>query len=92
MQTTRLTHHARDRATARQIPPAVMDIIVTYGEAERARDGACKYALSRASMRQIRKDFGREISKALERHRKVCVVETGGLVLTAFFTSTPLFH
>ena len=34
------TRHARDRATARAIPPGVAALILDYGEAQDARAGA----------------------------------------------------
>ncbi|MAS44463.1 MAG: hypothetical protein CML46_11040 [Rhodobacteraceae bacterium] len=42
---TRLTKHARDRSTARDIPQGVIDLILAYGISSPARDGARRHAL-----------------------------------------------
>lgn len=91
-QPSPLTKHAHDRATARAIPPGVIDIILAYGESRPSRDGTLKHGLSGSSMRKIRRVYGREIAKALTAFRDAYVVETEGGVITVAYSRQPLFH
>lgn len=87
-----LSSHARDRSSARALPPGVADLILTYGEARDAGDGARKHALSRQSFRQIKRDFGREFAKALGKYRCAYVVAAADRVITVAWCKQPLFH
>jgi hypothetical protein len=91
MLETCLTRHARNRITARSVPAGVIDIILTYGESRRGRDGARKHALSGDSLRQIRQVFGREIAKAFGNYRTAYVVEAEGRIITVAYSRQPLF-
>ena len=91
MLETCLTRHARDRITARSVPAGVIDIILAYGESCPGRDGARKYALSGDSLHQIRRVFGREITKAFGRYRTAYVVEAEGRIITVAYGRQPLF-
>jgi hypothetical protein len=87
------TRHARDRATARSIPPGVAALILDYGEARDARDGARKYALSKRSFSRIRKDYGPAIAKALAGYRRAyVVVGEEAAVITVAHAAKPLLH
>ena len=88
------TQHANDRSTARTIPTMVAEIIIEYGEARDAGGGALKYALTKQSMRRLRKVAGRELTKAIEpyRSRNAYVVAIGGRIVTVAFASKPAVH
>jgi hypothetical protein len=89
-----LTRHARDRSTERTIPPFVADAIITYGRSMEAGDGARKYALTKDSMRELRRIAGHSITKILGtyRSRNAYVVVAGSRIITVAFASRPLFR
>lgn len=90
-----LTTHASQRAAERAeraVPIAVVKMILEYGESQNARDGARKYALSKASLRKLRQDFGVNVSNSLSKFRKTYVVSSNGAVITVAFAHHPLFH
>jgi hypothetical protein len=72
----------------------VIEIIIEYGEARDAGDGALKYALTKQSMGKLRKAAGRELTKAIEpyRNRNAYVVAVGGRIVTVAFASKPIVH
>lgn len=82
-----MTRHARERATARNIPPMIAELIVEFGASRECGDGARSYALTGDSMRAIRKAAGKEIAKAIEpyRTRKAYVIANAGRIVTAAF-------
>jgi hypothetical protein len=94
LDTYDFTRHARDRSTARAIPPMVAEIILEYGQSCDAGHGARKYALTRDSMRNLRRRAGPELTKALERYRTLnaYVVATAGQVITCAYAPKPLFR
>lgn len=87
------TRHARERSTARAIPPMIAEMIVDYGRSRDAGDGARKYAFTKDSMRELRRIAGREVVKVLEpyRNRNAYVVAAAGRIITAAFASRPIF-
>ncbi len=88
-----LTRHARERSTGRAIPPMIAEMIIDFGQACDAGDGARKYMLTKDSMRELRRVGGREIVKALDpyRSRNAYVVAEGGRIVTVAFASRSLF-
>lgn len=86
------TRHARHRAEQRAIPGAVIGLILDYGECCEAGEGARKFALSKASLRALRRDLGVQAPGNLERFRKAYVVAAEGRVVTVAFARRPLFH
>lgn len=88
------TLHASERSTARAIPMMIVEIIIEYGEACDAGDGALKYALTKQSMSKLRKVAGRELAKAIEpyRNRNAYVVAAGSRIVTVAFAAKPIFH
>lgn len=89
---TRLTKHARDRSTARDIPQGVIDLILAYGISSPARDGARRHALDKQALREIRRDFGREIAKAVAPFRTAYVIAADAQVITVARAARPIFH
>tara|TARA_R110002051_G_scaffold237873_1_gene298699 strand:- start:20006 stop:20290 length:285 start_codon:yes stop_codon:yes gene_type:complete len=87
-----LTTHAGQRAAERAVPIAVVKMILEYGESQNAHDGARKYALSKASLRNLRQDFGATFSNSMSKFRKAYVVSSNGAVITVAFAHHPLFH
>lgn len=87
------TRHASERSGARSIPPMIAEIILEFGESHDAGDGARKYALSKQSMRQLRRHAGRELVKAIGpyRNRNAYVVANGDRIITIAYSSVPLF-
>ena len=53
------TRHAHQRSAERNIPPFVMDVIITYGRSIDAGDGARKYALTKECMRDSEPSWAR---------------------------------
>jgi hypothetical protein len=84
-----LTRHARERSAGRAIPPMIAEMIVDFGQSRDAGNGACKYALTRESMRELRRLAGREIVKALDpyRNRNAYVIAAGGTIITVAYAS-----
>jgi hypothetical protein len=82
-----MTQHARERTTARNIPPMIAEIIVEFGDSRECGAGARSYTLTGDSMRAIRKVAGKEIAKAIEpyRTRKAYVIENAGRIITTAF-------
>ena len=83
------TRHANDRSSARLIPPMIAEIIIEYGEPQDVGGGALKYALTKRSMRELRKFAGRELAKAIEpyRNRNAYVVAQGCRIITVAYAS-----
>ncbi|SFQ05150.1 hypothetical protein [Tranquillimonas alkanivorans] len=87
-----LTQHARHRAAQRAVPQPVIGLILEYGESRHAGQGAQKFALSKASLRDLRRDLGARIPGNIDRYRSAYVVAAEGKVVTVAFASRPLFH
>jgi len=87
-----ITRHARHRSEQRAIPGSVIGLILDYGECRDAGDEARKFALSKASLRALRRDLGTRASDNLDRYRKAYVVAARGRVVTVAFSRHPLFH
>ncbi len=90
--TLQMTRHARHRAEQRAVPGSVIGLILDYGDCRDAGEGARKFALSKASLRALRRDLGIHAPGNLERYRKAYVVAAGGHVVTVAFSQHPLFH
>lgn len=88
------THHAKERSTARDIPPLITDIIVEFGESRDAGDGAKKHTLTKQSMSEIRRAGGRELAKTIEfyRSRNAYVVVSGSKIITVAYAKRQLFN
>jgi hypothetical protein len=67
-------------------------LILDYGECLEAGDGARKFALSKASLRALRRDLGARAPTNLERFRNAYVVAAKGRIITVAFARRPLFH
>ncbi|WPP03694.1 hypothetical protein [Methylocella tundrae] len=90
----RVTRHARERSTAREIPPMVAEMIIEFGHSHDAGDGARKYALTKDGMRELRRFAGRSITKAVTPYlkRNAYVVAAGGRIITMAYAPSPLFY
>jgi len=88
------TRHANERSTARTIPPMIAEIIIEYGESRDAGDGARKYALTKRSMRELRRVAGRGLANAINpyRNRNAYVVVIGSRIVTVAYASNSLFN
>lgn len=86
------TRHARHRAEQRAVPGPVIGLILDYGECRDAGEGARKFALSKASLRALRRDLGVRVPGDLERFRKAYVVALQGRIVTVAFSRRPLFR
>jgi hypothetical protein len=93
-ETHAFTRHARERTAARSIPPLVADMILEFGESIDAGDGARKYALSRQSIREVRRYAGPRFADEMNRFRarNAYVVATTDRVITAAYSAKPLFR
>ncbi len=87
-----ITRHARHRAEQRVVPDPVIGLILDYGECLDAGEGARKFALSKTSLRTLRRDLGARAPANLERFRKAYVVAARGRIITVAFSRHPLFH
>lgn len=87
-----MTLHAKQRAAQRVIPDEIISLILEYGEARNAGDAAEKFALTRVSLRQIRRELGRGATPALSHYRKAYIVAARGRVITAAFAARHPFH
>jgi hypothetical protein len=87
------TRHARERSTARAIPPMIAEMIIEFGQSRDAGDGARKYALTKESMRELRRVAGRAIANAVApyRHQNAYVVAAGGRIITVAYASNSRF-
>lgn len=90
--TVQMSRHARHRAEQRIFPSPVIEMILEYGESLDAGEGAQKFALSKSSLRTLRKDLGARSLRALHRYRNAYVVASKGRVVTVAFSRRPLFH
>jgi hypothetical protein len=84
--------HARQRCEERAIPRGIVDLILQYGEPIKARDEARKFCISKKGLRQIKRDYGPEISRALTNYRNVYIVLSEGCVVTVARSAKPLVH
>lgn len=88
----KFTRHARDRCTARGIPPEVTEVILDFGASRDAGDGARKHALSKESLREIKRVYGPRFSKAMHKYRTAYVVAAADRIVTVAFARQPIFH
>lgn len=87
-----ITRHARHRAEQRAVPGPVIGLILDYRECRDAGGGVQKYALSKSSLRTLRRDIGTHTPRDLERYRKVYIVASLSHIITAAFARRHLFH
>lgn len=87
-----LTNHASRRAAQRAIPISVVKLILEYGDSKNAGNGARKYALSKTSMKNLRRDLGASKSASLDKFRSTYVVSSDDAVITVAFATRPIFH
>lgn len=90
--THHLTNHARNRSEQRGIPSPVIGLILDYGDCRDAGEGARKYALSKDSLRELKRDLGKKAPSNLDRFRKAYVVSAAGKIITVAFAHRPIFH
>jgi len=90
----RLTRHAHERSTGRDIPPLIAETIIAYGRSRDAGDGTRKYALTKESMRELRRVAGRAMTNAIAPYwkRNAYVLVGGDCIITVAFASKPLFQ
>lgn len=77
-----LTRLARDRMTARGIPPGIVALLMDHGEPRQCQDGVQSCTLTRAGMAAIRNDHGRALARALAPYQQAYVVMIDGRVVT----------
>lgn len=92
IQRDTFTRHALDRSTSRDIPIRVVELILDYGDSAPARGGARRHALDKQALRQIRRDFGRRIAKAVAEYRSAQVISAEGRIITVLRSNRPIFH
>jgi hypothetical protein len=92
--TIRFTDHGRMRANTRGFPPLVIEMILDFGESRDALDGARKYALTKSSIREIRRYAGHNVADELNRYksRHAYVVASSGRVITTAYADKPVLH
>lgn len=82
-QALTFTAHARSRCAQRAIPPFVVDLIVDYGATARL-NGADSYSLTKEGRRQLRRELGEVLFRAIERSLDAyAVIADDGVVITA---------
>lgn len=89
------TRHARERSTARDIPPMIAETIVAYGCSRDAGGGTRKYALTKDSMRELRRVAGRPMTNAIasyQRRNAYVIVGSAGRIITVAYANHPLFR
>ncbi len=87
-----LTRRARHLAEQRAVPGSVIGLILNYGESCDAGEGARKFALSKASLRALRRDLGGRATGNLAHFRKAYIVAAQDRIVTVAFSRRPLFH
>jgi len=78
------THHAQKRAQQRGIPPLIRDWLLCYGEERYDHHGGIVRFFSRASLRNLERDIGREPLRRLSEYLDCYLVESSsnGQVIT----------
>lgn len=83
MYQAQLTDHAARRLQQRGIPPAVLPMLLQYGEHEYDKRGAKLIYLSHRSRQRLRNTLHASDYRRLERAMDIyAVVDTGGTVVT----------
>lgn len=85
------TRHALTQMTRRAIPVDVLDLLESYGESAKSRDGGRKIAFGKQSLSLIRKDLGRRALRDLTKYRTVYAVKCNERIVTVARSRTPLF-
>lgn len=80
--TASLTEHAACRSQQRAIPPAVIDLLIEFGDAAKAFGGAERYSFSKRGWRAAAAYLGPG-ARHYERYRSTYVVMAGRLIITA---------
>jgi hypothetical protein len=68
------TNHAIEQMTRRDIPHEALDLLESYGESIKCRDGGRKIAFGRMSRTLIRQELGRAKLKEITKYRRVYAV------------------
>jgi hypothetical protein len=84
------TRHAIEQMTRRRIGAEVLDLLESYGESIKCRDGGKKLAFGKASRRLIRQDLGKATLKELSKHRTVYAVICNDKVVTVARSRSPI--
>ena len=90
--TLKLSRHARERAQQRSIPTGVISLILEYGTARNAGEGAVSYSFTKKNLRAMKRLLGRSVTDALCSYRDAYVVVADGLVITAAIAKQRTYH
>jgi len=86
------TVHAIEQMSRRDIPHEVLDLLESYGESVKCRDGGRKFAFGRSSRTLIRRDLGRTTLKEITKYRRVYAVMCDERIVTVARSKKPLFR
>jgi hypothetical protein len=89
---TNRTRHAIEQMTRRHISVEALDLLESYGDSIKCRDGGRKLAFSKGSRRLIRRELGCTALKDLAKHRCVYAVICADRIVTVARSRNPLFH
>lgn len=76
------TRHAAQRMTERSIPPAMIDLLMEFGEPEHHK-GCVVYRISRKGEKRMSHYYGRVADALIKEVRSYYVVADGDTVVTA---------
>lgn len=86
------TEHAIKQMARRKINVEILDMLESYGESTKCRDGGRKIAFGKASRTLIRRELGRKALRDLAKYRNVYAVLCDEQVVTVARSRTPLFR
>lgn len=77
-----LSKHAHTRQQQRGIAPIIIDLLLTYGDAEKSGDGTTKYFFTKRS-RQLLRTYAGPLAGIIEEHTNcIAVLSSEGDVVT----------
>jgi len=85
-----MTRHAIEQMKRRNIAEATLDMLESYGDSIKCRDGGRKLAFSKASRRLIRQDLGKQALRGFSKHCCVYAVVCNGKVVTVARSRKPI--
>jgi hypothetical protein len=86
------TEHAIEQMARRNINEQILDMLESYGESAKCRDGGRKIAFGKASRTLIRREIGRKALRELSKYRNIYAVLCNERVVTVARSRTPLFR
>ena len=86
------TNHAIEQMSRRNISEQLLDLLLSYGESIKCRDGGRKIAFGRNSRTLIRRELGSYVVRDINKCRRIYAVMCEEHIVTVARSKKPLFR